>query len=58
MFWIVGPSAMGSLNGIPISKISIFELINIWAISIEELKSGYPEVKYKVRSVFIIINVI
>ena len=24
VFWIVGPSAIGSLNGIPISKISIF----------------------------------
>ena len=44
---------MGSLNGIPISKISIFELINIRAISVDELKSGYPEVRYKVRIDFL-----
>ena len=42
--WIVGPSAMGSEKGIPISIISIPLLIMVLRISKLVLKSGSPPV--------------
>ena len=45
-FWIVFPSAMGSLKGIPISIAEHnFSSSNFKIISLLILTSGYPEVK-------------